>query len=362
MNRKFFIGLAALLALAAFSAAYAQEQTAQKLVAVVVPFDSSGVPQEEVDVLDRMFLSEFARTGKCTVVDRSSFDKIRAQQNFQLSDWSNSDKVAKLGKALNASVVVTGQVMRFRTQVMFVTQILDVNSTEIISSADKQVNDVAVLFGKFGEMCRTLTNRLPEPPKPPIVLGKYKAGDKGPGGGYVFYYSEEGFPVGGKIYHYLECAPTGLGDISWCLCPLIKDKKGYKREFCNLATTDGIGAGKSNTLKIINGMHPGGRLNASNCAAYACNSYFTGTTKAGEWYLPSKMELNLICKNLVMTGIINDRVFHWSSSQGSDRGAWWQSFYNGKQGYNTDYYSIGKRDKYCVRAVRAFNVSSDSGE
>lgn len=152
--------LSLMLAALFCSAVTAQEQEQQKMVAAVVPFDSSGVPQEEVDVVYRMFLSEFVRTGKCTVVDRSSFDKIKAQQNFQLSDWSNNDKVAKLGKALNANVVVTGQIMKFRTNFMFITQILDVNSTEIISSADEQVNDVAVLFGKFGDMCRTLTKSL----------------------------------------------------------------------------------------------------------------------------------------------------------------------------------------------------------
>ena len=356
MNRKFFIGLAALLALAAFTAAYAQEQTVQKLVAVVVPFDSSGVPQEEVDVVYRMFLSEFARTGKCTVVDRSSFDKIRAQQNFQLSDWSNSDKVAKLGKALNASMVVTGQVMRFRTQVMFVTQILDVNTTEIISSADEQVNDVAVLFGRFGGMCKTLTNKLPKPPKPPIVLGKYKSGDKGPGGGYVFYYSEEGFPVtvDGKkeIFHYLECSPMKLGDIRWCSCSDGGTGVYVGSEVCNIVTTNGVGAGKDNTIRIISASHPGGKVNASNCAAYACNEYFTGTTKAGEWYLPSRIELNLIYENLVETGIIiNSEEWYWSSSQDNyyvTASAWCQRLSDG--GQNPSF----KDFKGCVRAVRAF--------
>lgn len=319
-----------------------QEQDPQKPVAVIVPFDSSGVPQEEVDVLDRMFLSEFARTGKCTVVDRSSFDKIRAQQKFQLSDWSNNDKVAKLGKALNANVVVTGQVMRFRSQVMFVTQILDVNTTEILSSSDKAVNDVAELFGIFGAMCGTLTSKLPEPP---VMIGKYKVGDKGPGGGYVFYYLEEGFPVtvDGKkeIFHYLECSPMKLGDISWCSC---------SSSYCNIATIDGVGAGKDNTARIISASHPGGKVTASNCAAYACNEYFTGTTKAGEWYLPSKIELDLIYENLGKTGVIKSSAWHWSSSQGNDGNvAWGQRFSDGSQlnGY--------KFKGNCVRAVRAFN-------
>ena len=267
MKKIFF----ALLALAAFTAVTAQEQTAQKTVAVVVPFDSSGVPQEEVDVVYRMFLSEFVRTGKCTVVDRSSFDKIRAQQNFQLSDWSNNDKVAKLGKALNANVVVTGQAMRFRAQVMFITQILDVNTTEIISSANKQVNDVAVLFGSFGEMCETLTKNFASSKN---TSGNYKIGDKGPGGGLIFYIE------GNKSYEVSE----QFGTATW------------------------------------------------NEAKQVCKNYRGGGYD--DWYLPSKDELNLLYKNLAQTKMIPARGWYWSSSQNSDGLAYGQRFNDGVQFIN----------------------------
>lgn len=326
------------------STAVAQEQQ-QKTVAVVVPFDSSGVPQEEVDVVYRMFLSEFVRTGKCSVVDRSSFDKIKAQQNFQLSDWSNNDKVAKLGKALNANVVVTGQIMKFRNDFMFITQILDVNSTEIISSADEQVNDVAVLFGKFNDMCRILTKNLAKPKK--AASGSYDIGDKGPGGGWIFYASEEGFPVykGSEmvICHYLECSPTELGTMSWC-------SRKPNKYCCDVTTSDGVGAGYNNTANIIAASHRGGSLTVSNCAAKACKAYFTGTTKAGEWYLPSKLELNLIYKNLVKTGIINSTTGHWSSSQKYKSCGCRQFFDDGSQ--RDDSYDIDSG--LVVRAVRAF--------
>ena len=298
------------------SVATAQEQ--QKMVAVVVPFDSSGVPQEEVDVVYRMFLSEFVRTGKCIVVDRSKFDKIKAQQNFQLSDWSNNDKVAKLGKALNANVVVTGQIMKFRTNFMFITQILDVNSTEIISSADEQVSDVAVLFSRFNEMCKTLTKNLAKSYN--AAVGNYEIGDKGPGGGYVFYHSEEGFPVylGNKmvIYHYLECSPTELGIISWCPCSHGTRKHYNSKYYCSIATTDGIGAGQNNTYNIVKSIHPGGTLNVTNCAAYTCFKYFTGTTKQGDWWLPSTMELRAIFENLLKSEF--NKLYYWSSCEPRD--------------------------------------------
>lgn len=334
-----------LLALAAMfcSAVVAQEQ---KTVAVVVPFDSSGVPQEEVDVVYRMFLSEFVRTGKCSVADRDSFDKIKAQQNFQLSDWSNNDKVAKLGKALNANVVVTGQAMKFRTQVMFIAQILDVNSTEIVSSSDERVGDVDELFSKFPAMCRELTKNLAKPQN--AVAVNYDIGDFGPGGGYVFYYSEAGFPVYDSdnsspvICHYLECSPVELGSITWCPC-------GNKK-WCNINTMDGVGAGKLNTAHIVNYTHEKSLI-PSNCAAYACSRYFTGTTKEGEWYLPSKLELDLIYENLRKSEKIVSDAWHWSSSQGNDNIALDQRFSDGYQGYS---HGSDKFNSCVVRAVRAF--------
>lgn len=326
------------------SAVTAQEQEQQKPVAVVVPFDSSGVPQEEVDVIYRMFLSEFVRTGKCTVVDRGSFDKIKAQQDFQLSDWSNNDKVAKLGKALNANVVVTGQVMKFRTQAMLIVQILNVNSTEIISSSDERVGDMDELFSKFPAMVRELTKNFSK--LQTATIGHYDIGDKGSGGGIVFYYSEAGFPVYDSdnaspvICHYLECSPVELGNIIWCPC-------GNKK-WCNINTMDGIGAGKLNTAHIINYTHEK-PLIPSNCAAYACSRYFTETTKEGEWYLPSKIELGLIYKTLRTSGKIVSDEWHWSSSQSdSFTCARVQRFYDGGQDNYEKYFSG------CVRAVRAF--------
>lgn len=328
------------------SATFAQEQEPQKTVAVVVPFDSSGVSQEEVDVVYRMFLSEFVRTGKCSVADRDSFDKIKAQQNFQLSDWSSNDKVAKLGEALNANVVVTGQMMKFRMQVMFIVQILDVNTTKIISSADERVGDVDELFGKFPAMCRELTKNIAKPQNAAAV--NYDIGDFGPGGGYVFYYSEAGFPVYDSdnsspvICHYLECSPVELGSITWCPC-------GNKK-WCNINTMDGVGAGKLNTAHIVNYTHEKSLI-PSNCAAYACSRYFTGTTKEGEWYLPSKLELDLIYENLRKSEKIVSDAWHWSSSQGNDNIALDQRFSDGYQGYS---HGSDKFNSCVVRAVRAF--------
>lgn len=191
----------------------------------------------------------------------------------------------------------------------------------------------------------------------------YKIGDEGPGGGIVFYYSKAGFPVkdpfslSPKICHYLECSPVDLGCISWC------PKEGNKA--CCIVQTygnkeDSVGAGLVNTVNILKAEHKGGELTVSNCAAKLCSTYFTGTTKPGEWYLPSKLELELIDDNLIRSEIIvNKGKWYWSSSQypyhwGSGDGDEIDSAYgvalNGKSEYSLKYMTSSLR----VRAVRAF--------
>ena len=177
----------------------------------------------------------------------------------------------------------------------------------------------------------------------------YQIGDIGPGGGIIFYHSPSGFNViqadgSSKLCHYLEVSPTDLGVTSWC------SQRDWRNYCCNIQTKKGLGYGKINTLGIINGNHQGG-LTTKNCAALACHRYSTGSTKDGEWFLPSKKELNLLYKNLgkkVMASNTTGKSRYWSSSEHDDTYAWSQRFSDGDQ----DYYS--KDDTYSVRAVRAF--------
>lgn len=351
MKKKIIIALAAIFALAS---AVAQEQE-QKTLAVVVPFESgsSGAPQEEVDVVYQMFLSEFVRTGKCAVVDRNSFDKAKAQLNFQSSDLTDNDKVAKLGKALNAGIVVTGQIMKFRNELMFIAQAFDVESAQVVSSVDERVYDVSELFGKFNGICKTLFKKIAVSQN--TAADYYEIGDTGPGGGIVFYYSEAGFTfyeshtASPRLCHYLECSPVELGLIPWCPCANGNDCIVYMS-----VGTVGAGVGRLFTNSILDAkQHSSVSLTPQNCAAKACAIYSTETTKVGEWYLPSNFELELIYKNLRRSGKITSDSMHLSSSQYNYSNykyyAIARNFGNGNQHSETS-----KGYRAIVRAVRAF--------
>jgi hypothetical protein len=116
------------------------------------------------------------------------------------------------------------------------------------------------------------------------------------------------------------------------------------------ARGDGVGAGLKNTAIIIANQ---GAVDGSAFAATVCNEYSVTetvggiTTIYGDWYLPSKHELNLLyLQKTVVGGFENN--YYWSSTEGVDYNAWFQYFYNGSQN------SGSKGNILYVRAIRAF--------
>lgn len=112
------------------------------------------------------------------------------------------------------------------------------------------------------------------------------------------------------------------------------------------ARANGIGAGLKNTAIIIANQ---GSVDGAAFAATVCNEYSVtvGGVTYGDWYLPSKHELNLLyLQKDVVGGFAND--YYWSSTESDFNYAWSQLFGSGFQTNNI------KFDARRVRAVRAF--------
>jgi len=113
------------------------------------------------------------------------------------------------------------------------------------------------------------------------------------------------------------------------------------------ARADGVGAGLKNTALIIANQ---AAVDGSAFAATLCNEYTVtvdGVTY-GDWYLPSKHELDLLyLQKTVVGGFANS--FYWSSTEFDDDLAWCQYFNTGSRAnYDKDYLPG------YVRAIRAF--------
>ena len=160
----------------------------------------------------------------------------------------------------------------------------------------------------------------------------YAIGDTGPSGvGIVFYVTDGGL-------HGLEVAPVDQSTSA-----------AWSTITGTLIGTTGtaIGTGSDNTDDIIT------QNTGAASAAKICRDY--RAAQEGDWFLPSRYELNAIWVNLVDNGSgANSGVggfaggSYWSSSEDDASDAWSQGFGDGSQDGGS------KVSFYRVRAVRAF--------
>jgi hypothetical protein len=182
----------------------------------------------------------------------------------------------------------------------------------------------------FGTAPATLTGSNDAPVTIPVELasGYYFIGDTGPAGGLIFY--DKGSYSDG--WQYLEAAPSDQSTaIQW-----------WNGEFTTTgASGTAVGTGATNTSAIIDSQGEG-TYAASLCADLVLGVY-------GDWFLPSRDELNLMYVNLKQQnrgGFAS--AWYWSSSENYGSYAWNQNFDDGLQNVNVkDYYGH-------VRAARAF--------
>ena len=145
------------------------------------------------------------------------------------------------------------------------------------------------------------------------------------GGGIVFYVYDNG-------RHGLIAATADQSTgVVWTTA-------AYQSTVSN-AVRDGVNGGQTNTERIII------QAGAGSYAAQLCANYQGGNY--GDWYLPSKYELNLLYLQKAVVGGFGNNDY-WSSTEYTISSAWNQVFYIGGQ-----YYNIKDYAGY-VRAVRAF--------
>jgi len=180
-------------------------------------------------------------------------------------------------------------------------------------------------------------------------------GDVGPGGGIVFYDAGTTKSWG----RYLEAAPTDY--------QVNNVRKGVPWGCIGTPTgaiDTAIGTGKANTNTILT------KCTTVDIAADVADKYFTSSVAAGQWFLPSRDELNELCKyarnqttgnttkqcdeglGTLRTGFA--AATYWSSSDKYNYYAWYQIFGGSNSGYNGGQGDGGKAYFVYTRPVRAF--------
>jgi TolB-like protein len=145
---------------------------AQELIIVVAPFDikvGSGFSKNDTETIEYLFINELSKSKVMKVLDQSDvmFKETIKRMDFELSDWSNPNKVAEFGKALNANAVVLGRMMTLGNEIIIAVRINDLN-TEIKAANDMVITSVSEVRGKLPAFTAEIINRIPKPVSPLI--------------------------------------------------------------------------------------------------------------------------------------------------------------------------------------------------
>jgi TolB-like protein len=291
-------------------------------------------------------LSENAVNDKnFSVVDRKQIESIRAELSFQMSGDVDDNSAQSIGKMLGAQSIVSGSVSKIGSLYRLEVKAIEVQTAEIKGQWSKNfpsgsptiaaLTETQSVPAKIGSSTTTSTTQnAPVTPLNPVA---YKIGDKGPGGGIIFYVNTTGFTLtaDGTICHYLEAAATDMGIMAWASSESLTTNI--------TGTAVAVGSGKRNTDLIL-------ATDSNSPAANACKNYSSGGKN--DWFLPSVGELTQLYHNRDIVGNFNTSYFdsqYWSSSQDSRSESLHITFRNGEQvSYG------GKGAKYKVRPIRAF--------
>ena len=214
----------------------------------------------------------------------------------------------------------------------------------------------------------------------------YQVGDRGPGGGFIYYVNQSGFscgathsttgsPNGGKC-RYLEVAPSGwnTGNDPAKAWATGTSTSGNAISDVPTITNDGtaylnalaIGLGYKNSIAIVaqNGAY---NASSNDYAAGAARAYAGGSKS--DWYLPSNAELNLLCQwnfgvapsvTTACTGGSRNSATYGASSAGFEAHTYWSSSEQAGSWAYRNSFAIGgptafeKYQLQRVRPVRAF--------
>jgi len=152
-KKVFFVTVALFVTMATF----AQQQP----VVAVAPFDAiSGITSEDANVITRVFNNRLGNTNIVRLVDRSVIERVIKEHQFQLGDWSNQQKTAELGEALNADWIVRGEIDKLGADIIVTVSFYDIKTFQFKGGADIPLANVNEAYEKITPLVDSLVQTI----------------------------------------------------------------------------------------------------------------------------------------------------------------------------------------------------------
>jgi len=138
---------------------------AQQPVVAVAPFSAiSGISTADANMITRVFFIRLGNTNKVSLVDRNVVERVLQEHKFQAGDWSNQQKTAELGKALNTDWIVRGELEKFGTNILVTVQFYDIKTFRFMGGADLRLANADEAYDKMDPLVDKLIETIASVP------------------------------------------------------------------------------------------------------------------------------------------------------------------------------------------------------
>ena len=300
----------------------------------------------DTSVYAKKIIVDAALATKFNNIDTTKYTKKNYTDSALITKLSLLDNAATATYAYSAKTATTAETAGNITAAnnITLTSLSNLNTVGTITNGvwNGSVIDIAhggtglTASGRTGQVLTTATDGTLTWTSLTTQTATHSIGESF-GGGIVFYVWDNG-------RHGLISATTNLsvGNIGLFVW-------GPTANYV-MAIRNGINAGMSNTERIIIKQGAGiGNYAALIAAHYQFNG--NGWGDYGDWYLPSKYELQLLFKQKNVVGGFTSTTYVWSSTEADDKTAYTLNFFSSTGTVQAEAKNLNPR---FVRAIRSF--------
>jgi TolB-like protein len=134
---------------------------AQQPVVAVTPFNAiSGISTADANAITRVFYIRLGNTRQVQLRDSGIVEQVLREHNFQTGDWSNQQKTAELGRALNADWIVRGELEKFGANILVTVQFYDIKTFGFMGGTDALLENSQDAYNKMDPMVNKLVETI----------------------------------------------------------------------------------------------------------------------------------------------------------------------------------------------------------
>jgi len=158
-NRRFLAPLLIVCSLAASPAVFAQNKPRLGILPFVTATAGSTGSSGDGETIATLFSFQSEIMAEFTVVPRTSaVNALIAEQDFQMSGYTDSDTIAGIGRMLNADYVVSGHIRRLGNRNLIITTIVNVETFEQLAGDYRQYSTIEEIRSLLPEITRIVVN------------------------------------------------------------------------------------------------------------------------------------------------------------------------------------------------------------